>query len=351
MRLEKNLKVNPIQEKLKNLVVTFKEAMPIVTALRNDKLTETHWAEIKNHVQKDFDINTPDFTLKSLIDLDVNQFAEDITAISTQATQEANLRTQLAELKEKWAKIQFSVEFDDKCDSYLLKEVDEVYAELDESLAQINMILGSRFVKPLRNEADTFKKNMMTLNDMLDEWMSCQKNWRYLENIFKAKDIKTALAEEWKKFDQVDRSFKGLMKNTKTKNKCLKIVQGSPQILDTLKTNNKTLDDVQKKLDDYMEMKRNDFPRFYFLSNDELIDILANSQEFDIVQQHLKTCFDNVVKVDFIENDEIDHINSSEKEKVELKKPAKTRGGVEQWLLGLEQAVKDTLQLYMKNGF
>jgi dynein heavy chain len=43
MRLEKNLDPNPIQEKLKILVNQFKEAMPIVTALRNDKLTDDHW--------------------------------------------------------------------------------------------------------------------------------------------------------------------------------------------------------------------------------------------------------------------------------------------------------------------
>jgi hypothetical protein len=37
------LEPNPIAEKLKGLVATFKEAMPVVKALSSDKLTETHW--------------------------------------------------------------------------------------------------------------------------------------------------------------------------------------------------------------------------------------------------------------------------------------------------------------------
>jgi hypothetical protein len=47
MRIEKNLDPNPIQEKLKKDVVTFKEAMPIVKALGNDKLLPKHMEEIK----------------------------------------------------------------------------------------------------------------------------------------------------------------------------------------------------------------------------------------------------------------------------------------------------------------
>jgi len=46
--------------------------MPIVTALRNDKLTEAHWTQIKGLINKDFDINSEDFYLKTLIELDVN---------------------------------------------------------------------------------------------------------------------------------------------------------------------------------------------------------------------------------------------------------------------------------------
>ena len=63
MRLEKNLEDNPIQKKLKDLVDTFKGAMPSVVALRNDNLKESHWKEIKDLINADFNIAEPDFTL------------------------------------------------------------------------------------------------------------------------------------------------------------------------------------------------------------------------------------------------------------------------------------------------
>lgn len=48
LRLEKNLEENPIQMKLKEMVDTFKVAMPIVVAFRNEHLKEQHWKEIKD---------------------------------------------------------------------------------------------------------------------------------------------------------------------------------------------------------------------------------------------------------------------------------------------------------------
>ncbi len=74
------------------------------------------------------------------------------------------------------------------------------------------------------------------------------------------------------------------MQKTFKQPNALRMVKMNPNLLDQLKNNNDILDDIQKKLEDYLESKRASFPRFYFLSNDELLEILANSQNLDVIQ-------------------------------------------------------------------
>ena len=118
------------------------------------------------------------------------------------------------------------------------------------------MILGSRYVKPLRTDAENWKKNLMLLSKILDNWIFLQKQWMYLENIFSAGDIRKQLAGEAAKFDFVDKQFKQIMQK----------VHRAPNVMGTLKKNanlnenlqqyNDTLEDIQKQLERYLETKR-----------------------------------------------------------------------------------------------
>lgn len=57
------------------------------------------------------------------------------------------------------------------------------------------------------------------------------------------------------------------------------------------------LDICQKALSDFLEEKRDRFPRFYFIGDDDLLEILGQSKTPAVIQAHLKKIFSGINKV------------------------------------------------------
>ena len=119
---------------------------------------------------------------------------------------------------------------------------------------------------------------------------------------------------------------------------------------------NDMMDRITKSLEAYLEEKRMDFPRFYFISNEELLQLLAKQQEIEQVQRYLGNLFEGVHKLyikDMSLIDTIDGIISAEGEMIEFfPRTIKIRSdkGIEFWLQNLEREMFAVIQRRIKEA-
>lgn len=122
---------------------------------------------------------------------------------------------------------------------------------------------------------------------------------------------------EKKKFDGVDSDFRAnMLKFTENPN-LWDGIENDKIKLEFLRSNEK-LDQIQKSLSEYLESKRKDFPRFYFLSDEELLEILADTKDPLKVQKHIGKCFEAINKLNFEGGELVTGMISSELEKVKF---------------------------------
>ncbi|KAJ7313214.1 hypothetical protein JRQ81_004493, partial [Phrynocephalus forsythii] len=294
-KLSKELKDRnwEIIETSKSKIEQFKRTMPLITDLRNPALRERHWDQVKDLVLRTFDQDAEDFRLENIVELGLDKHVEKIAEISASATKELAIEVALKNIAKTWDTTTLDIApYKDK-GHHRIRGTEDVFQALEDNQVALSTMKASRFVKPFEKEVDRWERCLSLILEVIEMALTVQRQWMYMENIFLGEDIRKQLPSESASFDQINSSWKAIMDRFVKENNALRATH-HPGLLDKLVEMNAALEDIQKSLDMYLETKRHIFPRFYFLSNDDLLEILGQSRNPDAVQPHLKKCFDNI---------------------------------------------------------
>ena len=143
--------------------------MPIVVALGNQRLQDFHWVEIKQVLQiEEFPLEERQFRLGELIKFDVAAKQEEVVHISTTASQEHKLMTELNEIRAEWNQIEFDVVKHKDKDAYKLQKIDQIVTVLDDSLSRVSDIQGNRYVKRLQEDVEKEHNMLLLIADTIE---------------------------------------------------------------------------------------------------------------------------------------------------------------------------------------
>ncbi|KAK7469836.1 hypothetical protein BaRGS_00036165, partial [Batillaria attramentaria] len=278
-------------------------------------------------------------------------YAHQICDISVAATKELGIENSLHNIKTAWAACDYDMTpYKDK-GHYRFKSTDEIFQMLEENQVTLTTMKASRFVKPFAPIVDQWERTLSAILEVTEMLLTVQRLWMYMENIFLGEDIRKQLPLESAEFDYMNQEWKIITQRIfKTKN-VLRSATHHGQ-LEQLNEMNSKLEDIQKSLDMYLETKRQIFPRFYFISNDDLLEILGQSKNPEAIQQHLKKCFDNIKSLKISmpgKRWEAYGMYSTEGEYVEFGSALYLEGPVESWLCDVEKVMRWTLKESLKN--
>ncbi|ESP04959.1 hypothetical protein LOTGIDRAFT_184938 [Lottia gigantea] len=342
-----------IVETSKNKVDQFKRTMPLIQDLKNKAMRPRHWSKIQTEMGRAFDYKAEDFTLEKIIEYGFDQFAEQINEISGAATKELTIEQGLENIKQTWNLTELDIApYKDK-GHFKLKSTDDVFLALEDNQVQLSTMKASRFVKAFEQDVDYWERTLSLILEVVEMLLTVQRQWMYLENIFLGEDIRKQLPGESKAFDDVNKNWKEIMTRLDKDRNALRGTHHKG-MLEQLNDMNVKLEEIQKSLDMYLETKRQIFPRFYFLSNDDLLEILGQSKNPEAVQPHLKKCFDNIKSLKMGKAQGIAHkweaagMSSSDGEYVEFTQTAVIEGPVEAWLYDVERIMRFTLKEVLK---
>ena len=267
------------------------------------------------------------------------------------AQKELKIEKKMTSIEEMWTSLHLEYIPHKDSDVRIVKASDEVVESLEAHQLELQSMIGlGKFVEYFRDKVEHWQKALGNVESVLKEWLSVTKAWGSLEAIFLGSaDIRSQLPDDTKRFEGIDQEFKDLMKAAvevpNVVDACS--VEGRGEALKTMTRN---LELCQKSLNEYLDMKKKIFPRFYFVSNVALLDILSNGNNPPKIMPYVGDCYDSLTKLTF-QKPAVDgavpnvatQMIAKDGEVMDLMRPFTIAGAVENWLNDLTLVQQSTL--------
>jgi dynein heavy chain len=337
-----------IEEMVKVMAVV----LPLVNELHSPAMRDRHWKSLSAvcHV-KPIDPKDSKFCLDDIIQLNLHKHIDDVSEIVETAVKELKIEKKMQAIEEVWTSLTLDYVPHKDTDVRVVRASDEVVESLEAHQMELQTMIGmGKFVDYFRDRVTTWQKCLGNVESTLKEWLNVSKSWAALESIFLGSaDIRAQLPDDTKRFEGIDQEFKDLMKDAVETPNVVEACNKDGRE-EALKGMSKNLELCQKSLNEYLDMKKKIFPRFYFVSNVALLDILSNGNNPPKIMPYAGDCYDSIKTLSFRPaSEEGKHPNvafnmiAKDGEVVEFASDFVIEGAVENWLNALTRKQVDTL--------
>lgn len=331
-------------EHIQNILRTHLKVNPLLGDLKSEAMRDRHWTKIYKQIKPGKRYSPVSMTLGDVWDLNLVATEAIIKDIVAQAQGEMALEEFLKQVRETWSSYNLDlVNYQNKC--RLIRGWDELFAKCSENLNSLQAMRHSPYYKEFEEDASSWEDKLNRVHVLFDVWIDVQRQWVYLEGVFAGNaDIKHLLPVESARFQSINSEFLAVMKKVAKAPYVLEVLV-IPGVLKSLERLAELLLKIQKALGEYLEKERVSFPRFYFVGDEDLLEMIGNSGDTMRIAKHFKKMFAGLSGLIMDEDSIISGFTSKEGEVVRLKKEISLikTPRINDWLALLENGMKTTL--------
>ncbi|XP_075240849.1 dynein beta chain, ciliary-like isoform X3 [Convolutriloba macropyga] len=253
---------------------------------------------------------------------------------------------------------------------FLLDKCEEVFEKLESHQVELERMRHNKDAGSFLDEIIKWQSILQDIESVVKVWLKAQDMWLKLDEIFAKSEIATVLPKEAILFSSLNKNFRTLMRATAHKPNILQccFYKGIRKTLEKMFDN---FEFCHSSLLRNLEKRKSRFSRFYFLSDDDVITLIAVGSDLYEASGYVHKVYENIGSLTFDLSDgqssdviegandvnsggakyfRITHINSHMGEPLQLNSPIVCKGETEKWLNDISRETKSTLISWLRTA-
>ncbi|KAI0987265.1 hypothetical protein GJ496_009031, partial [Pomphorhynchus laevis] len=368
-RMPTSLKKWPAYRELSELIAEFLEKIPLLEMLSEKAMQIRHRQNMESIFNIHLNVSDDAFQVGQLVGIPIIEKKEQLEDVCIRAMKEQEIEAKLNSLESEWRTRKFKLAPFKMRVNIILKGQDtsEAISAIEDSNLILANLASNRYNEHFKVDNQKCIDGLAITYEVKTKWIQVHNLWVYLEAVFIGGDISRQLPLEARKFNAVDKMWLKMITKVKETPNILSCCISYDNNLEMLDFMLSQLDMCQTSLAGYLESKRLIFPRFYFLSDAVLLEILGQASEPIKLQPYFNAFTESVNSVKFNESSKetedyaakssgqsqqhsgILAIQSEDNEVLKLVRPVYTKKTtVEEWLGDFLLSCQDTVKARMQ---
>ena len=171
-----------------------------------------------------------------------------------------------------------------------------VLEQLEEDALKIQLLAESLYIAPYRDITKQWLAKIVTTREVLERWLKVQRDRAKLVRVFSSAELSQQLQDS-KRFHRIDQRWTKLLQSAHETALVVQVCYGDERTAVTLKDLEAEFDACLRGIAEYLKVKRTAFPRLYFISASDLLDIVSLGKDPAAAAMHIHKFTDATAKI------------------------------------------------------
>ncbi|KAB7494303.1 Dynein heavy chain 6, axonemal [Armadillidium nasatum] len=322
------------------LVKMIEIQIPILASLNNPTLRPRHVLELEEAIGVSL---PPTLKFEDIKALNLHLHKDTMVSVALKAEIQKSMEDKLEEITKELKTARVPLQEGYKEDLFYLgdlRSLEDLFMKAD---LTFHTLLNSQYALHIKEFSVKWKNTLILMKKTMDSLKDFEKSWKILEPLMSRKSTSEIFPMQAAMFDATNNFWKRTVIKFKN-DTCLHNHLNDGQFFHELEIHYFELKKIRNCLEPLLAVRRNTFPRFYLLPDDQLLDILTQTQDSLYKEDYLATIFTGISSFQRNSDGDIVALVSPEEEVLTLNKSVLAHHGIEDWLSRMESGMKATIK-------